>query len=293
MASHGDNTDTDTDDLYSEDYPELKAQGILVHDPNLDANKLYPHPGSCLPRKRAARSPSPSPALPSQVHTSKEYERIIQLQKARYKAHEKRCNDLENLFRASFHGAIQRREKQFEESAIKCLQGIQADFIGPMTAHDLFRLSRYPDLLLRYFQNERRVAGALCYMKMQVDRVAEAQGLTSGSTPFPNHYDLHLELRCMLMVSARLVYEHLASVVLSHIGRILKECRTLQFRADPERLTLFDPHLATLIISNNPRLSKEAADLEQMEVDFAKHRFGEITRWTGMWRSRCLERLYV
>lgn len=291
MASHGD--DNDTDDLYSEDYPELKAQGILVHDPNLNANKLYPHPSSCLPRKRAAHSPTPSPALPPQVHISKEYQSIIQLQKARYKAREKRCNDLENLFRASLHGAIQRREKQFEESAIKCLQGIQADFIGPMTAHDLVRLSRFPDLLFRYFQNQRRVAGALCYMKMQVDRVAEAQGLSGGSTPFRNHYDLHLELRCILMVSARVVYEHLVSVVLSHIGRILLESSTVQFMADPERLTLFDPHLAALIISDNHRLSKEAADLEQMEVDFANHRFGQTTRWTGMWRSRCLERLYV
>ena len=263
----------DSDDLYSQDFPELSSQGLLIHDfleytSETGANDTEPIEGTIQP---AAPSRPPSP----EVRMSKEYQRIDYFSRIEYGQRMEDFRRLESQIQYSFETAIERREQNFQKTAMDCLSGIQPHFVGPMGARDLLWLVQFPYLSLRYFQNERRVAGLLSYMDSQVQRMA------GSSTAVDNPYKTMQWLRQGLVETYQANYDAALLPLFAYIEDRLLQHIDLQDWTSGERLTLFDPALVEIVIKPSEELYEKASELEHLEMCIASYRFGEVTRWTG------------
>ena len=173
--------------------------------------------------------------------------------------------------------AIRLREGYFHCMAQRDFPLHSTDLVGPISIEDLLGLLDHPDLLIRQFQNERRVSRLLQYMSLQAEQLNRASGGTF------NPYQEQLELRGTMMQRDRAQYEYVVHELFNYIeARIYQGLNVIDLTND-ERLTLFDDRMAKQIIHLNRTLEKQYQDMVDLERETAGHRFHGRTEWTGQY----------
>ncbi|KAF1968516.1 hypothetical protein BU23DRAFT_602125 [Bimuria novae-zelandiae CBS 107.79] len=256
--------DCDEDELYSEDFPDLRPSGLRTSG-NRATGEGAGHSSS--PSPPAAPQPSSPPLVRSEERLGMEEKKRKNAQQA-----QENRNALEKL--------ISGREQHFRTTAICILRpGDQSPrFLGPVSIQDLLQLALHPDLLLRYFQNERRVGRALQYMTLQIRRLPGAAG---GER---SHYERHQDLRREILDNQRQDYERVVRVLFEYIEkRLIASVKPdgVVDLTDDEPLTVLDGHLIDRIINRNPELQRAFQELEALERNVHGHRFQGTIRWTG------------
>lgn len=249
------------DDLYCDPDDDLPPQAALRTVKRSPTNATI----TSSPFSQRESSPPPS------VRISEEYVAIS-------REYVNRATQQHNQERDRLTAEISWRERQFKRLADKFVQYTPVRFARPMPANFISQLSEHPQLLLRYFQNERRITGANEYGKWQAQQMNEA-----GKDGLSSFYAREQLLRQAKMRNAYKRYEAVTTKMFEHIQACLYLLIATEVHdlTDDERLTLLDPMLQSEIVNRNAKLHDDFGELEDIERQVASHRFIDIPKYTG------------
>ncbi|KAJ4354167.1 uncharacterized protein N0V89_005900 [Didymosphaeria variabile] len=252
-------SDTD-DDLYCEPVPDSAPTSVL-------------HDVPCTVEGATSKSNPSSPALkdlspPPSFRMSDEWAAIDK----EYTFYEARQLDKD---RDRLEKEISWREKHFRRLANMCAQQVPVRFARPMPTGLVSQLVQHPELLLRYFQNERRIAWANRVCEWQV------QQMDLGIVGTFNFYTKDQLLRRAVMRNQRLKHEPIVKQLFAHISKCLYALvEQGQDLTDDEPLTLLDEMLVAEIIDGNADLRHEYRESRDFEQEVAGHRFHGRRKYT-------------
>ncbi|KAL1608532.1 hypothetical protein SLS60_003474 [Paraconiothyrium brasiliense] len=169
------------------------------------------------------------------------------------------------------------REKHFRRLANMCAQHVPVRFARPMSTRLISQLVKHPELLLRYFQNERRIAWANRVCEWHVQHMDPVNKVGNF-----NFYTQEKLLRRAVLRNLRLTYEPIIKELFVHISKCLYALvEQGQDLLDDEPLTLLDEILVAEVIDSNADLRHEYRELRDFEQEVAGHRFHGRRKHTG------------
>jgi hypothetical protein len=180
--------------------------------------------------------------------------------------------------RAHLDTEISWREKEFERLAEMCVKGVTARFAGPMRLGHVSQLVDHPDLLLRYFQNERRIIRANQCFELRIRQMFPIRG-----RQLSNFYSKELMRRRVEFRSRRFDYKPVVQQLLTEISSRLYALVGAEVTdlTDDQPLTLLDDILLEEIINQNIGLFNEYRECWDLERQLASHRFEGAVKHTG------------
>ncbi|KAJ4289218.1 hypothetical protein N0V90_011560 [Kalmusia sp. IMI 367209] len=272
----------ENDDLYSDDYPELRRKGVRVHDilgptKGADSTETVPLGSGLSSDLSPPRSP---PAFPEQAE--------IDAHRARREISESERQ------RERWDQEITWREAQISQQVVRMRNRLRVRFVNPVPAALPIRyrlvvnnlegsrpaycgllseLAVFPDLLFRYFEVE----------KVIIDVIQRCRKMKRFEDDEYIVFTKALERRRDEMQAYRRQYEAAAMVLLQHIEQLLciEISDNVTDAENKQQLTLLDDTLMNEIINPNPVLRRHYEDIEQMERVAFKRRFCDPPKWTG------------
>lgn len=267
------------EDLYSLDYPELARQGVRISDilgPPESAGAEH-----AVLLDYAQRSKSPDQSLPN----SPERDQIV-FSRVLEATHQQGCEQ------ARWEKEIQHREEHLTHQIWLSEFQQQSRFLPPLSAalpleykhvvHNIERnndvlyagllsqLARFPDLLHRYFQSERKIIQATRpFRQMRLCGQTDWQTLVHAES---------WSLRLSAMLAYPQQYAQAVAVLMDHIDhRLCTEIANQVCDLDnDEPLTMVDDLLMTHIISRDRELLRRWTGLREMEQEAFSWR-----KWAG------------
>jgi hypothetical protein len=162
------------DDLYCKPCPESSSKG--VHDVPSTAEDALTEPDTETDAATRTKPSIPFPLKaiypPPHLSISNEWAAIDE----NYTLYEAQKFDDD---RARLAAEISWREKEFERLTYMCIKGVTVRFAGPMRFALVSQLADHPDLLLRHFQNERRIIRANQWLELRYTPNKDVNSATS------------------------------------------------------------------------------------------------------------------
>ncbi|KAF2450271.1 hypothetical protein P171DRAFT_479374 [Karstenula rhodostoma CBS 690.94] len=154
----------------------------------------------------------------------------------------------------SLAAEISWREKEFRRLANMCEKHVPVRFARPMDMGHIYQLADRPELLLRYFQNEYKIAEAIKRCEVQFRYMYPANA--NGSR---NYYRAEQKFRQDVMRVSRLKLEPVAKKLFAHLQKLLCGLlcvRVANIRID-EPLSTLENAFITEVIKPNEELCTE------------------------------------